>query len=87
STFFGDPVRPKAPIIIVDYSAAFYDDRINFDSYVNQWDSSFINNVGMTAGGADSDFVRYMNRIRIGTSEFALIMYQILYGPRENTDT
>ncbi|HDZ16651.1 MAG TPA: hypothetical protein ENH75_00070 [archaeon] len=84
--FFGDPTaRPKAPIIIVDYSTAFYDDRINFDSYVNQWDSSFINNVGMTAGGSNSDFVRYMNRIRAGTSEFAMVMYNILFGRRTNT--
>lgn len=84
-TFFGDPTqRPRAPIIIEDYSTNFYDDQIMFGSYVNRWKNSFVNHVGMTVGGR-SDFNKYINKIKTGTSEFALIMYQILFGDRTNT--
>ncbi|KKN29522.1 hypothetical protein LCGC14_0843170, partial [marine sediment metagenome] len=84
-TFFGDPILPRAPIIIEDYSTAFYDDQTMFTSYLNQWKNSFINNAGMTVVGPQSDFVRYINKIMTGTSEFAMIMYDILFGPRPDT--
>ncbi|KKN17113.1 hypothetical protein LCGC14_0969140 [marine sediment metagenome] len=81
--YVGDPTydasQTWAPVIIEGYSTDFYDNRIEFNSYVNQWDSSFINNVGMTTGGRNSDFVRYMNKIRTGTSKFAMVMKEILF--------
>ena len=80
-TFFGTTVKPRAPILIEDYSTDFYDNRIIFDSYVNRWDNSFVTHAGMTVGGSDSDFVGYMHRIMTGTSDFALIMYNILFDP------
>lgn len=85
-TFFGHPtVKPRAPILIEDYSTDFYDNRIIFDSYVNRWDNTFFTHAGMTVSGNDSDFIEYMNKIRTGTSEFEKIMYDILFGPRPST--
>jgi len=39
----------------------------------------------MTIIGDKSDFVDYMNKIKTGTSEFALIMQKILFGHYTNT--
>ena len=88
--YVGDPeyvgsISTNTPIIIEDYTTNFYDDQIMFGSYVNQWDNSFITHAGMSITTSHSDFVKYMDKIRTGTSEFALIMYEILFGPRPDT--
>ncbi|KKM99889.1 hypothetical protein LCGC14_1143320 [marine sediment metagenome] len=55
-----------------------------FGSYKDRFDNSFIAYAGMTTGSEGSDFVKYLAKIRTGTSEFALIMQEILFGERTN---
>ncbi|KKM96976.1 hypothetical protein LCGC14_1172730, partial [marine sediment metagenome] len=92
SSYFGSKPS-RAPIEIEDYSTNFYDDQTiipgtgqtMFGSYKDRFEDSFITYAGMSAGGSKSDFINYMDKIRTGTSDFALIMYEILFGPRTNT--
>jgi len=88
--YVGDPAyvghpTTRTPIIIEDYSTNFYDDQTVFESYVNRWDHSFITYAGMSVKTKYSDFVTYLDKIRTGTTEFTLIIYEILFGDRDNT--